>query len=168
MATDTEIQVAQTSGQLSTFFVADMFFGVDVLDVQEVLRSQQMTPVPQAPDVVQGLINLRGQIVTAIDMRRRLRLPSLAADQTPMNMVVRTSEGVVSLLVDEIGDVLDVDAATYERSPDNLDPAARELIRGVYKLKDRVLLVLDTEKAVEVDGSYVARSDQLDTQSQMP
>jgi purine-binding chemotaxis protein CheW len=168
MATDTVIQLAQTSGQLSTFFVADMFFGVDVLDVQEVLRAQQMTPVPQAPDVVQGLINLRGQIVTAIDMRRRLGLQPAAGDQTSMNMVVRTSEGVVSLLVDEIGDVLDVDAATYERSPDNLDPAARELIRGVYKLKDRVLLVLDTEKAVEVDSSYVARNDQLDTQSQMP
>jgi purine-binding chemotaxis protein CheW len=168
MATDTEIQLAQTSGQLSTFFVADMFFGVDVLDVQEVLRSQEMTPVPQAPDIVQGLINLRGQIVTAIDMRRRLGLQPPAEDQAPMNMVVRTSEGVVSLLVDEIGDVLDVDAATYERSPDNLDPAARELIRGVYKLKDRVLLVLDTEKAVEVDSSYASRNCQLDKPSQTP
>jgi purine-binding chemotaxis protein CheW len=168
MATDTEIQLAQTSGQLSTFFVADMFFGVDVLDVQEVLRSQEMTPVPQAPDVVQGLINLRGQIVTAIDMRRRLGMQPPNGDQAPMNMVVRTSEGVVSLLVDEIGDVLDVDAATYELPPDNLDPAARELIRGVYKLKDRVLLVLDTEKAVEVDSSYVPRNSQLDTPSQMP
>jgi purine-binding chemotaxis protein CheW len=168
MATDMETQVAQTSGQLSTFFVADMFFGVDVLDVQEVLRSQQMTPVPQSPDVVQGLINLRGQIVTAIDMRRRLGLQPPAEDQTPMNIVVRTSEGVVSLLVDEIGDVLDVDAATYERPPDNLDPAARELIRGVYKLKDKVLLVLDTEKAVEVDSSHVPRNGQLDTRSKTP
>jgi purine-binding chemotaxis protein CheW len=164
MATDTKSGMVQTSGQLSTFFVADMFFGVDVLDVQEVLCSQQMTPVPQAPDVVEGLINLRGQIVTAIDMRRRLRLPSHGEDQPPMNMVVRTSEGAVSLLVDEIGDVLDVDAATYERSPDNLDPAARELIRGVYKLKDRVLLVLDTEKAVEVDDSYTPRDSKLDAQ----
>jgi purine-binding chemotaxis protein CheW len=168
MPTDTEIQVAQTSGQLSTFFVAGMFFGVDVLDVQEVLRSQQMTPVPQSPDVIRGLINLRGQIVTAIDMRRRLGLQQPAEYQTPMNMVVRTSEGVVSLLVDEIGDVLDVDAAAYERPPGNLDPAARELIRGVYKLKDRVLLVLDTEKAVEVDSSYAPRNSQLDTPSQTP
>ena len=184
MPTDTEIQVAQTSGQLSTFFVAGMFFGVDVLDVQEVLRSQQMTPVPQSPDVIRGLINLRGQIVTAIDMRRRLGLQPPDEYQTPMNMVVRTSEGVVSLLVDEIGDVLDmeasnrvvqtlaigngVDAAAYERPPGNLDPAARELIRGVYKLKDRVLLVLDTEKAVEVDSSYAPRNSQLDTPSQTP
>jgi purine-binding chemotaxis protein CheW len=142
--------VLQTSGQFSTFFVADLFFGVDVLHVQEVLRSQQMTSVPQAPGVIEGLINLRGQIVTAIDMRRRLGLPQRAGGQAPMNMVVRTSDGAVSLLVDEIGDVLDMDSATYERPPQNLDPAAKELIRGVYKLKDRLLLVLDEERTVDL------------------
>jgi purine-binding chemotaxis protein CheW len=152
--TTTKSDATQTSGQFSTFFVADLFFGVDVLHVQEVLRSQQMTCVPQAPGVIEGLINLRGQIVTAIDMRRRLGLPPRARDQAPMNIVVRTSDGAVSLLVDEIGDVLDMDAATYERPPDNLDPAARELIRRVYKLKDRLLLILDTEKAVEVDSRH--------------
>src|ERR1700720_824676 len=105
MATDVGIakpELMQESEQLSTFFVADLFFGVDVLDVQEVLRFQQMTPVPQAPEVIEGLINLRGQIVTAIDMRRRLRLPPRGGDETPMNMVVRTGDGAVSLLVDEI------------------------------------------------------------------
>jgi len=136
--------------------VADLFFGVNVLHVQEVLRSQQMTAVPQAPDVIEGLINLRGQIVTAIDMRRRLHLPKQAGDKPSMNMVVRTSDGVVSLLVDEIGDVLDMDAATFERPPENLDPAARELIRGVYKMKDRLLLVLDEERTVDL---AVGRAD---------
>ena len=148
----TKSDMAQTSGQFSTFFVDDFFFGVDVLHVQEVMRAQQMTSVPQAPEVIEGLINLRGQIVTAIDMRRRLGLPPRAGDQAPMNMVVRTPGGAVSLLVDEIGDVLDMDASNFERPPDNLDPAARELIRGVYKLKDSLLLVLDTEIAVEVSG----------------
>ena len=100
--------------------------------------------------MIEGLINLRGQIVTAIDMRRRLGLPPRAGDKSPMNMVVRTTDGAVSLLVDEIGDVLDMDAATYERTPENLDPAARELIRGVYKLKDRLLLVLDAERTVDL------------------
>src|SRR5215467_13851908 len=131
---------AQTGGRFSTFYLGGLFFGVDVLRVQEVLRFQQMTRVPQAPEVIEGLINLRGQIVTAVDMRRRLRLPTRAGDQTPMNMVVRTEEGAVSLLVDEIGDVLDVDDSAYERPPENLDAAARELILGVYKLKDRLLL----------------------------
>jgi purine-binding chemotaxis protein CheW len=154
--------MAQNSGQFSTFFVADMFFGVDVLQVQEVLRAQQMSPVPQAPDVIEGLINLRGQIVTAIDMRRRLELEPRSGDQAPMNMVVRTSDGAVSLLVDEIGDVLDMDATTFERTPEGLDPAARELIRGVYKLKDRLLLVLDTEKAIEVGIGQASRSERHD------
>ncbi|MFP5236748.1 MAG: chemotaxis protein CheW [Acidobacteriota bacterium] len=153
MATDTAIvktESVQSNGQLSTFFVADLFFGVDVLRVQEVLRFQQMTHVPQAPDVIEGLINLRGQIVTAIDLRRRLGLPPRAGSQMPTNLVIRTDDGAVSLLVDEIGDVLDVDAATYERPPENLDPAARDIIHGVYKLKNRLLLVLDTERTVDI------------------
>jgi purine-binding chemotaxis protein CheW len=153
MATDPAIpksEPSEASGQFSTFFVGDLFFGVDVLNVQEVLRFQQMTPVPQAPGVIEGLINLRGQIVTAIDMRRRLRLPPRAGDKSPMNIVVRTTDGAVSLLVDEIGDVLDMDPATYERPPENLDPAARELIRGIYKLKGRLLLVLDAERTAEI------------------
>src|ERR1700683_107409 len=156
MATDLAIpksEPSQASGKFSTFFVADLFFGVDVLRVQGVLRFQQMTPVPQAPEVIEGLINLRGQIVTAIDMRRRLRLPPRAGDKSPMNIVVRTSDGAVSLLVDEIGDVLDMDPATYERPPETLDPAARELIRGVYKLKGRLLLVLDAERTAEITAA---------------
>src|ERR1700744_5124626 len=120
----TRSELVQGSGQFSTFFVADLFFGVDVLNVQEVLRYQQMTPVPQAPGVIEGLINLRGQIVTAMDMRRRLRLPPRAEDKSPMNIVVRTSDGAVSLLVDEIGDVLDMDAGAWERPPENLAAAA--------------------------------------------
>ncbi len=140
----------KTCEQFSTFYVADLFFGVEVLRVQEVLRYQQMTRVPQAPDVIEGLINVRGQIVTAIDMRKRLNLPPRAEDLPPMNIVVRSEGGAVSLLVDEIGDVLDMDAATYERPPENLDPTARSLIRGIYKLKDRLLLILDAERTVDI------------------
>jgi len=147
----------QSSEQYSTFYVADLFFGVDVLRVQEVLRFQQMTCVPQAPDVIEGLINLRGQIVTAIDMRRRLGLPSRTGGQTPMNMVVRTEDGAVSLLVDEIGDVLGMDPANYDPPPENLAPAARELIQGVYKLKDRLLLVLDAERTVDLTVGRAAK-----------
>lgn len=141
---------AQSSGQFSTFTVENLFFGVDVLRVQEVLRFQAMTAVPLAPGVIEGLINLRGHIVTAIDMRRRLRLPPRAEGRTPMNVVVRTEGGAVSLLVDEIGDVLDVDAGDWELSPGNLDPDIRDLIRGVYKLKERLLLVLDTERTADL------------------
>jgi purine-binding chemotaxis protein CheW len=153
-------EVVLPSQQFSTFFVADLFFGVDVLNVQEVLRFQQMTPVPQAPDVIEGLINLRGQIVTAIDMRKQLGLPKRADDKSPMNIVVRTSDGAVCLLVDEIGDVLDMDAGAWERPPENLAAAAKELIRGVYKLNGRLLLVLDAERTAELvvaGGSTTSR-----------
>jgi len=144
---------ARPSAQYSTFLVADLLFGVDVLRVQEVLRFQDMTPVPLAPEVIEGLINLRGQIVPAIDMRRRLRLPARDANLQPMNMVVRTEDGAVSLLVDEIGDVQDVDQGDYEKPPENLDAAVREFIHGVYKLKERLLLVLDTERSTELGAA---------------
>lgn len=141
------------NSQFSTFYVGGLFFGVDVLRVQEVLRFQQMTRVPLAPDVIEGLINLRGQIVTAIDMRRRLLLPPRDAGQPPMNMVVRTEDGAVSLLVDEIGDVLDLDSSSWEPAPENLHRDAREMIRGVYKLKDQLMLALNAERTVDLGGA---------------
>jgi purine-binding chemotaxis protein CheW len=137
--------------QLCTFFVAGLLFGVDVIHVQEVIRYQAMTPVPLAPKVVSGLINLRGRIVTALDLRERLGLPRRPADQLPTNVVVRHAEGILSLLVDEIGDVLDVDADSFEMPPDTLTPAARAMIDGVYKLKPQLLLLLNTERAVGVE-----------------
>ncbi|HUO28825.1 MAG TPA: chemotaxis protein CheW [Bryobacteraceae bacterium] len=142
---------ARSSREFATFFVDGLFFGIDVLQVQEVLRYQEMTQVPLAPDVVEGLINLRGQIVTALDMRRRMNLKPRADGETPMNTVVRTKDGAaVSLLVDEIGDVVEVDSETFESAPDNVDAAARDLLQGVYKLKDRLLLILDTEKTIDI------------------
>jgi purine-binding chemotaxis protein CheW len=141
---------ATDNTQFATFFISDLFFGVDVLRVQEVLRSQPMTRVPLAPDVIEGLINLRGQIVPAIDMRRRLLLDPRNSGQAPMNMVIRNEDGAVSLLVDEIGDVLEISTDEFEEPPTNLNSAARELIRGIYKLKERLLLVLDTDRALDL------------------
>jgi purine-binding chemotaxis protein CheW len=139
--------------QFSTFFVDGLFFAVEVEKVQEVIRYQEMTRVPLAPPVVRGLINLRGHIVTAVDLRRRLGLRERAADQLPMNVVVRSEDGAVSLLVDEIGDVLEVDEETYEGPPETLSQRARELIPGVYKLKDRLMHVLDTGKAMDLSNA---------------
>ena len=140
------------SHQYCTFYVEGHYFGLDVLHVQEIIRYQEMTRVPLAPPVVRGLINLRGQIVTAIDLRRRLELDERPADQLPINVVVHTDDGAVSLLVDEIGDVLQVPEKLFERPPETLKGVARELIRGAYKLPDRLLLILDTERAVNVTG----------------
>ena len=139
--------------QFCTFYLDGHYFGLDVLQVQEIIRYQEMTRVPLAPAVVRGLINLRGQIVTAIDLRRRLDLSDRPADQLPLNVVVRTDDGAVSLLVDEIGDVLEVPDELFERPPETLKGTARELIRGAYKLPDRLLLILDAERTVDVTGS---------------
>jgi len=140
----------QRARQYATFYVSSLFFGIDVLNVQEVLRYQEMTKVPLAPDVIEGLINLRGQIVTAVDLRRRLNVKAGETGHAPMNIVVRSEEGAVSLMVDEISDVLEVDPASYEPPPDNLPPAQRELIEGVYKLDGRLLLILNTERVLEI------------------
>jgi purine-binding chemotaxis protein CheW len=142
-----------TANQYCTFYVDGLFFGVEVLRVQEVIRFQEMTAVPLASPVVSGLINLRGQIVTAIDLRRRLGMNDRDSTELPMNVVIRTDDAAVSLLVDEIGDVLEVDVDAYERPPETLTGVARQLVRGVYKLKDRLLLILDTEQTVDLHGS---------------
>jgi purine-binding chemotaxis protein CheW len=134
--------------QFCTFFLNDLFFGIEVEKVQEVIRFQETTRVPLAPRVVGGLINLRGQIVTALDLRRRLGLPERTEQQVSMNVVIRTDDGALSLLVDEIGDVVEVEQQDFEQPPDTLAGSARELIRGAFKLKNRLLLLLDTEKAV--------------------
>jgi purine-binding chemotaxis protein CheW len=133
--------------QFSTFWVEHLFFGVEVDRVQEVIRYQQITRVPLAPAVVSGLINLRGHIVTALDLRKRLDLNPRPADQQPMNVVIRTDGEAVSLLVDEIGDVLDVSDDAFETPPESLQGKTKDLISGVYKLDGVILHVLDTNKA---------------------
>src|SRR6185369_13324473 len=114
--------------QLCTFALDSLLFGVEVVNVQEVLRYQEMTKVPLASSMVRGLINLRGQIVTAIDMRARLGLSALDAQHQPMNVVLRTSDGVVSLLVDEIGDVLQLDGRDFECPPETLSGVFRDVV----------------------------------------
>jgi len=141
-------------GQFCTFFVHGLFMGVEVTRVQEVIRYQQLTHVPLTPPIIAGLMNLRGQIVTAIDLRRRLGLPERADGELPVNVVIRSSEGAMSLLVDHIGDVIDVAAESFERPPQTLTGDARELILGAYKLEGRLLLVLDTVRALDLaDGT---------------
>jgi purine-binding chemotaxis protein CheW len=142
--------------QYCTFWVAQLFLGIDVHAVQEVMRPLEMTPVPLSSTSVVGLINLRGQIVTAVDMRSRLGLPPRAADQELMNVVMRTDDGAVSLVVDEIGDVIEVTDESFERVPDTLQGEARALIKGVYKLNDQLLLILDGGRVAQPESSLAA------------
>jgi purine-binding chemotaxis protein CheW len=160
--------------QLCTCVVDGLVLGVDVLTVQEVIRTTAMTRVPRAPRSVVGLINLRGQIVTALDLRDRLGLPPAPADAHSSSekvddsddedddepegrfaIVVRTAEGPVGLLVDRIGDVIDVDAARREPPPPHLPGPWRRIVADVFKLDDGLLLRLDVPRAVDV-GTEVA------------
>jgi purine-binding chemotaxis protein CheW len=145
--------------QFCTFFVAGQYFGLDVLKVQEINHYQVMTRVPLALPTVRGLINMRGQIVAAIDLRRRLELPDRPAGQAPVNVVVKTDDGLLSLLVDEVGDVLRVNESAFEKPPDTIKDTARDLIRGAYKLKDRLLLLLDINKLLTPDNGDAASTE---------
>jgi purine-binding chemotaxis protein CheW len=138
--------------QYCTFVVGDLFLGIDVLKVQEVLRPQPTTRVPLAPSTIRGLLNLRGQIVTSIDLRRRLGLPERTIDaEPPMNVIVRTEDGPVSLEVDDIGDVVELHVDDRERPPETLGIEHRDLVPHVYKLEHRLMLVLDTDRTVHSD-----------------
>jgi purine-binding chemotaxis protein CheW len=148
--TTTTTSPAMTA-QYCTFWVDDLFFGIAVAEVQEVLRHQPMTPVPRADEAVRGLINLRGQIVTAVDLRVRLGLPPRPDDRPPMNVIVRCAGEVVSLLVDDIGDVLDTsDQGGSEPAPPNLPTTIRSVVQGVRPLPDAILLVLDVNRALDL------------------
>lgn len=136
------------SRQLCTFVVDGLLLGVDVRQVQEVFRNQEMTAVPLADRSVAGLLNLRGQIVTAVDLRTRLGLAPRPDGIDPMHVVIRTDDGAVSLLVDEIGDVIESGDDVLERPPETLVGEVRRMIQGVYKLAGHLLLVLDTDTAL--------------------
>jgi purine-binding chemotaxis protein CheW len=141
------------SHQFCTFLLQRQFFGVPVQQVQEVIRYQEMTCVPLVPPVIRGLINLRGQIVTAIDLRRRFGMQDRSDSELPMNVVVRTDDGPVSFLVDEIGDVLELGEERFEHTPPTLQGEMQELVEGVYKLENRLLLVLDIALTVAANSA---------------
>lgn len=144
--------------QYCTFWVDGLFFGVAVSSVQEVLRYQSLTAVPSAPEAIRGLINLRGQIVTAVDLRCRLGLPPRADGELPMNVIVRSRGEVVSLLVDDIGDVITVDTTPgsgleLEPVPANVPSVVQDVLNGVLALPEAILLVLDADRAADVPAA---------------
>jgi purine-binding chemotaxis protein CheW len=140
----------QETRQYATFRVHDLFLGIEVDSVQEIIRQQKMTVVPLAPGVIEGLINLRGQIVIAIDARRSLGLPAWQGEDSRTNIVVRSEDGAVSLLVDDIDDVMDVPLDAWSPVPDNMPAEQRELIECVYNLKQGLMLAINTANLLQV------------------
>jgi purine-binding chemotaxis protein CheW len=134
------------SSQLATFTLAGARYGIDLLRVQEVLRPKARTFVPLAEPSVAGFINLRGQVVLAIDLRIRLGIEPQAADLEPMMVVVQAGGETISLIVDAVGDVIDVTGCRLEVPPDTLPISLAEATLGVYQLEDAPLLVLDIDR----------------------
>lgn len=141
--------VNPSTTQLCTFALGDLLLGLDVKRVQEVLRHQPMTPVPLAGHVIRGLINLRGQIVLAIDLAFCLGLESAQNGSQSMLVVIRSDDGPASLLVDGIRDIVNVSPEAYEPPPETLQGRNRDFIKGAYKLPKQLLLILDPERILE-------------------
>ena len=145
--------------QYCTFWVGDLFIGIEVGRVQEVLGHCSITPAPLSPTHVRGLINLRGHIVTAIDMGLRLDVgPAGSEDGETMHVILNDDQGLLSLIVGRVGDVVEVDKESHEPPPDTLQGEARRLIRGAFKLKGRLLLDLDLDYVLAISDEEVSRS----------
>lgn len=139
-----------------TFSIAGQLFGIPVLQVQDVLAGGEITRIPLAPQEIAGALNLRGRIVTAVDVRLRLGLKPGGGEGDSMSIVVDHGGELYSLIVDEVGEVLSLDPKTYGRNPPTLDPVFREFSSGIYRLKDRLLVVLDVVRLLDYDGAQAA------------
>lgn len=141
----------QNHADFVTWTVADQIFGIPVLQVQDVLAINKINRIPLAPPEVAGSLNLRGRIVTAIDVRRRLNLPPREETSRCMSIVVEHKGELYSLMVDHVGEVLSLAASYYERTPATMDNKWREVSNGIYRLDGQLLLVLDIRKLLDFD-----------------
>jgi purine-binding chemotaxis protein CheW len=139
-----------------TMTIADQLFGIPVLTVQDVLGPQKITRIPLAPREVAGALNLRGRIVTAIDVRLRLDLEPRADDDPGMSVVVEHKGELYSLMIDSVGEVLTLPAERFERNPPTLDPRWREVSGGVYRLDDQLLIVLAVDRLLDFAQTLAA------------
>jgi purine-binding chemotaxis protein CheW len=146
-----------TEAGLVSVQIGGQTFGVPVLEVQDVIAQTTINRVPLAPPEIAGSLNLRGRIVTAIDMRRRLSLPPQAEGEASVSVIVEQPSGeLYALMVDDVGDVLWLPPSAHEPTPPTLSPAWRDLCDGLYRLEDDLMLVLRTEAVLTLDDPSVA------------
>lgn len=149
-----EIATTENHEDFVTMYIEGQLFGIPVLVVQDVLGPQKITRIPLAPPEVAGSLNLRGRIVTAIDVRMRLQLPRKKAPTGEgMSVVVDMKGELYSLRVDQVGEVLSLPAAKFERNPPTMDPLWREFSTGIYRLDDKLLVVLDVPRLLDFTKS---------------
>ena len=145
----TSHQTDNDSKDYLTVTIAEQRFGIPILQVQDVLREQTVTNIPLAPKEVAGSLNLRGRIVTAIDVRKRLGLPDKDGDVPSMSVVVEHNNELFSLIIDSVGDVLRFKDKYYENNPGTLDPVWRDVSTGIYQLEEELLVVMDVSRLLE-------------------
>ncbi|OFW84116.1 MAG: chemotaxis protein CheW [Alphaproteobacteria bacterium GWF2_58_20] len=138
--------------QFVTVTIASQMFGIPVLQIQDILAPQQTTRIPLAPKEVAGGLNLRGRIVTAIDIRNRLDLPPREKGDSSMNIVVEHGGELYSLIVDQVGEVLSLPEGQFEKDPTTMDAIWHDVSNGIYRLPDRLMLVLDVAKILTFDS----------------
>ena len=151
MATETAPSAGAAESELVTFRVGDVLMGIDIRQVEEINRHVEVTAVPHAPDCVRGVINLRGEVVTVVDLQTILGLPPVEVTEHTRTVVVRSQEEQIGLLVDQIGDVVKARTDEIDPPPANLGGLDGRLFKGVHKLETELLIVLDVEAALAVE-----------------
>jgi len=154
-----------TREKYATFYLAGIYFGIPAISVQEVLEYQHVIPVPLAPAALPGIINLRGQILPVLDLRERLQLASSQARslEDSRMAVVRTQDGLLTLLIDRVGEILDVDSDTFEPPAETLKPGVRAVTSHICKLDGQLLLILDLVKLCELPDQKAAGQTQSES-----
>lgn len=149
----TQANVAASTEQFLSFSLAGQLFGVPILQVNDVLGPHRITQAPLAPPAVAGVMNLRGRIVTAIDVRKCLGQPARGAEESHMGVVIDRGGELFSLMIDKVGDVLSLSDDTYEAVPPTLDATWRGVSSGIHKLAGGILLVLDVPQLLKIAGN---------------
>ncbi len=139
-----------------TLRLGNQLFGISVLAVQDVMRHQQIAPIPLAKDVIAGSLNVRGRIVTAFNMRRRLGMGPYPDPQKIMMVVADYQHELFALMVDAVGDVLSLQMTNFEKVPSNMDPSWRAVAAGVFKLEKELLVILDVAHIINLTGKEAA------------
>jgi purine-binding chemotaxis protein CheW len=140
--------VQSSTVELATFYVGDALCGMDILKVQEINKLMEMTKVPQAPEYVTGILNLRGQIVTVIDLGNKLGLTSTDLTDSSRNIIVNAANEYIGLLVSSISDVVAANMEKVEKPPANIGGLQGAYFKGVFKTKDRLIGILDVDKVL--------------------
>jgi purine-binding chemotaxis protein CheW len=138
-----------SSNQFSTFWVDERLYGVNIQMVQEITKSMNVTDVPLAPNYIKGLINLRGQIATAVGLKELFELPTSDKESGKINVVCKSESYLISLVVDEVGDVLELEDQQFEMTPETVSPKVSRFMTGVYKLPNNLLSVIDIKKIID-------------------